>query len=423
MIRKSLIKAFLYTPGVNGFWGLPVNFISPPGGGKTSMLEQAAAEFDLPECETFALSDRGEAAVGIVPVPHVVNGVMTLVCPRPEWTTRFDKTERGLVIIDELTSVAPALQPPLMGMFLAGRIGGHTLPRGVRRLALSNPPDQAANGAALPLPLANRMGHLKWMMPTVEEHVQYMLRGAVSAARTRKLLREMDEDLGIEDPSDDAEDERDTEEDGAARFDGAAEEARVLKAWPAAWAQAVGLETAFLQAKGEMKYQMPEVGSAQAGAAWPSDRTWEMATRAYTASIIHKLSEEETEQAVEAFIGAGAASEFLSFVQEQDLPNTAHLLDGKVSFKHDTQRVDRTVAVLAGCAALVAPASAPKRIERSVGLWKLLEQLSTEKADLDLLVPCVHALIECNLAALKHSSKVLIKINPVLKAAGIVGGK
>lgn len=441
-MHKNIIKASIFCPGVAGRAGLPLLFWGPPGGGKTSVIEEVCAEYSMP-CETFSLSERGEGAVGAVPVPSSgtdefaylatlsarivelhAGGVaqeealaqalketpkteMVLTYPRPDWTSKFVATGYGVIFVDEITSVPPAIMPALMGLFLAGRIGSFTLPRGVRRLAAANPVEQAAAGYELPMPLANRMGHIDWAMPTVEDHTQYMLRGSSSHAKTSQLLAEMDADAG----GDEAPEVVET-------YDVVGEEKRVAKLWPEAWARAVGLETAFLQAK-DMKNQMPAVGSPQAGRAWPSDRSWEMATRAYAASKVHGLSEAEEELFVEAFIGPGAAGEWMTFVRDQDLPNPAKLLDGQETFANDPARPDRTIAVLQSCVALVTPKGAKRRNERCDTLWQLLEKLTADRLGLDLLVPAVHALIETDLHSLKHAAKTLAKINPILKQAGI----
>lgn len=429
-MKTALLKAALFTPLRRGMWGLPVLCWGEPGVAKTALIEELAARFSLP-CETLSPSERGEGAFGVVPVPasavddyayltafssklvelmggksklsyedahakalkEVPRAAMLLTYPAPEWVARFNEHGRGIVFVDEATSTPPALQAPLMGLILARRIGGVTLPKGVRVLSAANPVDIAAGGFDLAAPVANRVGHLDWDKPTVEEHVQFMLRG--------------------EDVAGDDEEQTDAE----------AEEKRVLAAWPNAWATAVGYETAFLTKRPALKNQCPKAGDPKASRSWPSDRTWEMATRALASADVHGLTATEKEIFVEAFIGAGPAGELFDFMKNQDLPDPAQLLDGKEHFKHNAHRIDRTVAVLSACTALVTPKAAEKRRERTAALWGILHAMCEgSKADLDIVVPSAHALVDADLHAMPEASKPLAKVQPILKAANITPG-
>lgn len=429
MSQKNIIKASLFTPVRNG-WGLALLAWAEPGVGKTSIIEEICADYAMP-VECFAVSERGEGAVGQVPVPDMgledysylaalsekivaftdagmdsdkalkqaIATVprtrdMVLRYPRPEWTDKFMQGGRGVVFVDELTSAAPAIMPALMGLFLAKRIGGCRLPGGVRMLAAANPPELAASGYDLPHPLANRMGHISWHTPTVDEHVSFMLRGTSGFADTTETS-----------------------------FDAEVEEKRVLAGWGNAWAKAVGLETAFLQRRPQLKNMCPKVGDPKATRAWPSDRTWEMATRAMASAEVHDLSAAEREEFVAAFIGEGPAGEWFTYCQEQDLPDPTELLDGKASFTHNPQRIDRTIAVIQSCVALVSPRSAVHRSARGGALWNLLDKFAGDKADLDIVVPGVHAMIEADLHLLKEATKPMAKIQPVLKKAGITASR
>lgn len=425
-MQSNILKAAVFTPLRKGFWGLPLLCWGEPGTAKTAVIEELAAKFGMP-CETLSPSERGEGAFGVVPVPSVaiddlsylgalsqrladlVGGKskltfeaahaqalrelprpeMVLSYPRPEWTNKFTSLGRGIVFVDEATSTPPALQAPLMGLILARRIGGYVLPKGVRVLSAANPVELAAGGFDLAAPVANRVGHIDFTKPTAEEHVQFMLRG-----------------------DDIVEDEEQT--------DAISEEARVLAGWGNAWAKAVGAETSFLTKRPGLKNACPKAGDPKASRAWPSDRTWEMATRALASADVHGLSQTETEIFVEAFIGAGTASELFAFIADQDLPDPAALLDGREKFTHAKTRIDRTVAVFGACAALVTPKNAEKRKERAAAFWGILEKMAEgSKADLDIIVPATHALIEADLHVMVEASKPLSKIQPVLRAAGI----
>jgi len=430
-MQSDIIKAAVFTPLRGGFWGLPLLCWGEPGTAKTAVIEMLAGMFGMP-CETLSPSERGEGAFGCVPVPSMAiddlsylgalsqrltdllggksklsfeaahaqalrelpRPDMVLNYPRPEWTNKFMATGRGIVFVDEATSTPPALQAPLMGLILARRIGGFVLPKGVRVLSAANPVELAAGGFDLAAPVANRLGHIDFTKPTAEEHVQFMLRGD------------------------------DTGNDAEVKINAIDEEARVMAAWGNAWAKAVGLETSFITKRPGLKNVCPKAGDPKASRAWPSDRTWEMATRALASADVHGLSQTETEVFVEAFIGAGTAGELFTFMADQDLPDPAKLLDGTETFAHKATRIDRTVAVLGACAALVTPKAADKRKDRAAAFWGLLEKMAEgSKADLDIIVPAVHALIEADLHVMVEASKPLAKIQPVLRAAGITPGK
>ncbi|MFH2126135.1 MAG: hypothetical protein ABIK12_06435, partial [Pseudomonadota bacterium] len=249
----QLLHAALFTPTRRG-WGLPVLCWGEPGVGKSDMIEQLGARAGLPT-ECLAPGERGEGAFGVVPVPAGDGDAMVLRYPAPEWTTRMQAG--GLVFVDELTTAPPALQPPLLGLCLARRIGGAQLGPRVRVLAAANEVDDAAGGYDLGAALLNRFCHLAWQTPTVEQHIGYMAQASTG--------------------------------DTVEPLDAIQEEARVLAGWPAAYAQACGLEAGYLRRFPQAKNTKPKPGSTDR--AWPSDRTWEMAVRAWATARVHGLDD------------------------------------------------------------------------------------------------------------------------------------
>jgi len=382
MHLARIIHAAFFTRTAQG-WGLPLYFIGEPGVAKSTFIRDFAKRVGVP-CEVLSGAERGEGAFGVVPVP--VKGSLTY--PAPDWTAAFSK--RGLVFLDEITSNPPIIQAPCMGLLLDKRIGSHQLPGGVRVWAACNPPEMAANGYEIAPPLANRGGWLRWHPPTIEEHIAYMLGMAADTT------------------------------DNAVDCD--AEEARVVKEWDGAYAKAVGLETGFLRAQADWKNKFPK-SAVQQSAAWPSDRTWEMATRALASSFVHGLGEADRDEFVSSFIGQEAYAAFATFCAEQDLPNVAHVLDGKEEFKHDNRRLDRSAVVINSAVALVTPQHAEKREDRSNALWKLLAGVGDNA--MDIIVPAATALVNAGLHGKGASTAMLARMNPVLAAAGVTarGGR
>ncbi len=117
----------------------------------------------------------------------------------------------------------------------------------------------------------------------------------------------------------------------------------------------------------------------------------------------------------------GVAAEYIAFRLRADLPDPELLLDGKLQFTHDVNRMDRTMAVLSSCAALVVPAGAKDREKRADVLWGLIAQAM--QTHLDVAVPAATALCRASgtLSARPSAAPALTKIRPILAAAGLGG--
>lgn len=387
MSTIDIARATLFTPaGTNEagtVWGLPVCFWGPPGVGKTHQLARLAKSHKF-TLEVLSPGERGEGAFGVTPVPSPSNKVLNY--PAPDWVANFEVEDGGVLFLDEINQAPPPLQPALMGILLGRRVGGHYLGNRVRTLAAANPTEQAAGGWDFAPPVANRMGHLPWPEVRNEGWADWLLGDEGTT--------------GL----------------GTASRD---EETRVERMWQEPWARARGTFAGFIRAKGDLLHKMPQLGSPDLGRAWPSPRTWEMAARAYAGAAVHSLSVEDTESFVSAFVGTGPAGELFAYATKLDLPNPADVLDGKVPFKHDPKRLDRTSAILGSCHALICPANAEKRKERGSKMWSILSDPKMIDGAMDVAFPSIKALVAAKLHADKAAFVVLGKILPLLKAAGI----
>lgn len=382
----DIARAAIFTPAGSdhtgeAVWGLPICFWGPPGVGKTFQLSKLARSHQMP-LEVLSPGERGEGAFGVTPVPSAGNKVLNY--PAPDWVVEL--SDGGVLFLDEINQATPPLQPALMGILLARRVGGHYLGNRVRPICAANPTEQAAGGWDFAPPVANRMGHLAWPDVSSEGWASWLLGddGALSA--------------------------------GAASRD---EETRVLKSWDEPWARTRGIYAGFIRARGALLHKMPEMGSPDLGRAWPSPRTWEMAARMHTGATIHRLNVEDMETSVQAFVGQGAAGELFAYAEKLDLPNPADVLDGKVKFKHDPKRLDRTAAVLGSCHALVCPTTADKRKDRTKVLWEMLSDKKLLDEAMDVAFGSVKALVGAKLHTTQVAYGVLAKMLPLLKAAGI----
>lgn len=379
-MRERLFHTILFTPAGHGRWGLPVLFWGAPGVGKSAIIEDYCRRWGL-HCETLSPGERGEGAFGVTPVPSA--DMKSITYPAPDWTASV--ADGGVVFVDELNLAEPALQKPLLGLLQAGRIGSHQLGPRVRRIGAANPVALSTGGWDLTPAVANRQGHLDWDAPTAEEWGQWLLSGANGSG----------------------------ESFGSAE----AEEKRVVKAWPSPFAKASALVSGFVRRRTELLHKIPADGSPDMGRAWPSHRTWEMATRAIAGAEIHGLGDVDVETLIAGFVGRAAANELISWKANVDLPDPADVLDGKAKFSLDKKRLDRSLAVYASCAALVAPAQAAKRQARAEALWGLLQETLAEA--MDVAVPAAMTLVRAGLLNVKGALPVLSKMDSVLGAAGI----
>lgn len=386
-----ILHAALFTPGPRHIWGMPMRLIGGPGTAKSDIVTQTCRAAGLP-VEVVIASLRDPTDFLGLPIPSA-DGQVTYATP--DWAVAAARARNAVVFLDEINCTAPATQAALLRVVLDRVVGGFQLPPGVRIIAAQNGVDEAAGGYDLAMPLANRFGTLSdWQAPDARAWGSWLL-GAGNGDEVE------------------------------AQVDPEAEQARVMQLWPAAYAQASGCISAFIQARPGLLHVQPVAGSPQASLPWPSRRTWAMATRALAASAIHKLDEAETDRYVGSFVGMSAMVELRGWLANLDLPDPSAYLDGKATFQHQRDRMDRTIALFSACAALVAPKGAEKRESRAAALWAALAGHMDQP---DVCYTAVQAL--CNRDTLlvriggklnQDAEKVLERFNPILRAAGIVG--
>lgn len=382
MDSRKILKTVLFTPGPKGLWGLPTLMEGPPGSAKSSIIEQVAESNGL-HCEVVIASVREPADFLGLPIP---NGDCVSYMPT-SWAYRASKAGRAVGFLDELNTAPEAVQAALLRVVLDRCVGDLQLPKGVRILAAQNRVEEAAGGHDLSMPLANRFVHLAWEAPDVDSWTDWVL------------------------SSSDSNDPRSTS------VTAEQEEMRVMGVWEALFAKARGLVTGFIRKRPDLLHQQPKTSEPSASKAWPSRRTWEMSMRVLAGSEVHGLSPEDQETLLAGCIGTGASAELLHFLTENDLPDPALLLDGKVPWKPDA-RLDRTLAILSSCAALVYPKTAERRMERAERLWQMMTAQAKEAAD--IVIPGARVLVKGQLSAMDAAKACMMKLQPVFAAAGLL---
>lgn len=380
MSKLDLLQAAFFTPMPGGDWGLPLILWGEPGTTKTASLKALGRKFAM-HVERLAPGARGEGAFGVTPVPVAGEHGMVLQYPPPDWAASL--ANGGILFVDEMNTLPPALQPAGLDAVQERTIGSLRLPKRVRVFGAANPVGHAAGGWDFSAAQANRLGHIDWPCPEVEVWANWLLGGA-----------------SVE---------------GEKPEDAEKVEAKVMKMWPEFFARASGIVSAFLRARPELLHKMPKDGDPKQSRSWPSTRTWEYTVRSLATSMVHNLTEVDRDELCTGFIGAGPVGELMDFQKEMDLPSPSDLLDGKVTFEHNPERLDRTVAVLNSCAALVTPKDAKQRNERGESLWKILTVVSEDAKD--VIVPSMQALVQAQLKT-ASAKPLMAKMHSVVTSVG-----
>jgi len=298
---------------------VPVLMTGKPGIGKTAGVESMFEDTPCPapECKggpshlfTLLASVREPTDIAGWPT-RTDNGVVVV---GPSWVAWLnEKYSTGHFVglfIDELRTVSPAKQAPLLRILNEHKVGDFdSIPMGVPIIADANSIEDSAGGWPISGVLANRMGHVP-----VSASLDDWLRGMVTGKFKMRsdLLPEAAERL--------------TEE-------------RALVA-------------SFVRARSELLISMPKEEVKQDGP-WPSPRSWDMS--AHLLATAGPDDENLRLDLMGSMVGEEAAVEFLTWKRNMDLPVPQDVLAGSYDEYEvfDRNRPDRVYAVVAGTVAYV----------------------------------------------------------------------
>ena len=251
--------------------GQPCILWGSPGTGKTSALRALAQP--LGRWFELVIASLREPA-DFAGLPVVMGNEVRLV--PPDWAVRAAQAPKAFVFFDEITTCPPSVQAPLLRVIQEGVVGDLMLPPSVARVAAANPPEQAANGYDLTAPLANRFCHFDWS-PTYDSWSRGMLGGWPPVEITMPDAN-----------------------------------------WETQLPRHYGLVAGFIAAKRDALNKMP-TAEAEAGKAWPSQRSWEASARLLAISVGY----EQNIRAglVEGCIGEAMYREFWEWYQHTNLPD------------------------------------------------------------------------------------------------------
>jgi MoxR-like ATPase len=347
--------------------GVPILAWGPPGVGKTAVITALAESLSLP-LEVVLASIREPADFSGLPVIRE-DGVKM---EPPAWAKRLHQAGKGILFLDEISTAPPAVQAALLRVVLDRVVGDLELPDGISVVAAANPPEQAAGGWDLSPPLANRFCHLTWTLDS-GAWVDGMIRGWPSP--TVSPLAEN---------------------------------------WEAGIPAARSLVAAFIRHRPHLLLQLPQ-SEEQAGKAWPSPRSWDMAARLLAAADAAKAGEDVAAVLVSGCVGEGPAMEFLSWRRNLDLPDPEEVLAHPDRFRVP-ERGDQAFAVLT---AVVAAAVGNLTSARWLAAWQVLARAADQGAK-DIAAAAAKALAQARKPGLPLPQKELQGFIPLLKQGGLM---
>lgn len=312
----------------------PVILWGAPGIGKTAIIEGIGDNLDM-KCETVISSVREPSDFAGLPI--VTDTGVRLAAP--DWAANivqhYNETGQDTILfLDELSTAAPAVQAATLRVSFDKVAGDVQLPKSTPVVAAANPPDQAAGGWDLSHPLANRFIHLDWTHE-VDAWVEGMIAGFPPP-----VVKKLPENW----------------RDGI-------QEARMLVA-------------SFIKARPALILQVPKE-EEKAGREWASPRTWDMAARLLAACRAYGATKDVMHDLIGGSVGKGTAIEFLTWLDELDLPDPDRLLANPKSFDTEKYRNDQLFAILSSVVRATTENMTPTRW---MACWKIMDTATRQKA-------------------------------------------
>jgi MoxR-like ATPase len=287
---------------------VPVLIWGQPGTTKTASIEAHAAEWGF---HSEVVVGGCREAVDFMGLPVEIDGEVRY--SKLAWFRRLEAAERGLLVLDEFTSIAPATMRAMVRIVQERWVGDHQLPDSVSIVAIANPPETAVDGWDLAPPVANRFFHLNWAFD-----------------RTGWLEGVLSDFAGFKAPSLDSM----TVEQTSGRI--VAARTRI---------------TEFLRSKPQLVAPTPPTDPAEAGKAWPSPRSWTNAMAILGA--LDPTDDDAARLVLMGCVGEGAAIEFMTWDQSHSLHDPEAVLNDPSIVEWSKERPDRLFALVNGVVAIV----------------------------------------------------------------------
>ncbi|MFY9223933.1 MAG: MoxR family ATPase [Blastocatellia bacterium] len=315
-MKKQQIIAIALSIAIQA--NVPVLLMGAPGIGKSSTIVAIAKALGrFIEIVIASLREPSDFAG----LPIIDNGDVKLA--PPAWAKRLVSYIKGILLLDEITTAAPAVQAALLRVVLDRCVGDLQLPTDTVIIAAANPTEQSAGGWDLSAPLSNRFVHLEWQIDP-EMWADGLVDGWQSSDIT--ML-----------PTD----------------------------WESELPVAKALVASFIRKLPHLLFQYPKEES-QASKPWASPRSWTMATTLLAACRSANVSEDVLFTLMAGSIGQATAITFVNWLKDLDLPNPEMILANPSMLKIPTNQNDKLYTILSSVSNAVAKNNTIDRFYRGV---------------------------------------------------------
>lgn len=360
-------------------WGLPLLITGEPGIAKTARIKQLAKVLNIPAKSLFAAQHPPEDFSGAL-IPYG-EGNAKQICPLAQ-VRALIKEKKGIIFLDEINGAPPATQGALQSFIHERVAGDEVIPGTIRIIAAANPESIATGGQRLSPALANRFLHVVDPGPTAREWTAWLM-GTSSVSESMQQPLERIEEVIIQD-------------------------------WPDIYPEVQGLFAGFMERSATLLHKRPDPSDPNSGGAWPSPRTWDFATRAWATARIMEKNESIRDALIEACVGEGAATAFLTYQKESNIPKPMDVLQGK--WQIDINRLDIVLAAYTSTVAYVRQRpTRDEKVKLAPLAWNALFKLFGAGLS-DIVIPATEGLIQERLGRQSGDDTIKKAANQVLVA-------
>jgi MoxR-like ATPase len=331
---------------------IPIILWGAPGIGKTSWLEALGN----------AMGAKVFTVIGSTKDPADIGGIMDLegrLIP-PIWAAEIRKRslagKKSVLFLDEFSSMTPLVQASLLRV-VRDKVAGETdfdpkhegkgKGRAVHVVCAANRPEEGAGSIDLPPPAANRLIHFSWPTPSPLEWAQGVITGKWSVPK--------------------------------------------LEILPDGWRRSSAMRgakediAAFVQAREEFLLSMPKT-EKEAGEAWASPRSWEMAAEALGAARFAGSPLDVQQELVKGAVSNDIALEFFNYLEKRDLPDPEDILKDPTRWIPPEGRGDVVFAVANSVTRAVGRKPTTERFDAAVKFFLNMVKTTNRK---DEVLPAV----------------------------------